>query len=270
MVNVWKEKGEGGGGVLLVVGGFPASSALGLQGVETAFVVQGITGEVGRSKQPVWRNSGPASPPHLEVHQIHPGSVFQNSPLKCGHFPEQEGEGNMSDWKPSHASSNGTEKSSVRKSLLPRQTRTSLYLSYSATVWPPGCSQQLMSCRSSPSIQDEPSAASALSPNENRPLLGTCWNVTPPLKYPQTVSHRVGVGVVWGGGVGWAGQHAALMSAAKPSVVNQIHLRATKMKVAAERLGSHSGSAADHICDQVIGRKLRPTLQSWEKRQKSL
>lgn len=72
-----------------------------------------------------------------------------------------------------------------------------------------------------------------------------------------------------GGGCGVGGQHSAL-SAAKPSVVNQIHLRATKMKVAAERLGSHSGSAADHICDQVIGRKLRPTLQSWEKRQQSL
>lgn len=58
-------------------GGIPASSALGLQGVERDFPVPGITGEIGRSKQLVWRKSGPVSPPHLEVHQIHPRSIFQ-------------------------------------------------------------------------------------------------------------------------------------------------------------------------------------------------
>lgn len=51
--------------------GPPVSSALGLQGVEEAFPVPGITGEIGRSKQIVWSQSGPVSGPHLEVHQIH-------------------------------------------------------------------------------------------------------------------------------------------------------------------------------------------------------
>lgn len=60
-----------------VWGGVPDSSALGLQGVVRAFPVPGIIGEIGRSKQLVWRKSGPVSPPHLEVHQIHPGSIFQ-------------------------------------------------------------------------------------------------------------------------------------------------------------------------------------------------
>lgn len=43
-------------------GGAPASSALGLQGVEAAYAVLGITGETGRSKQIVWSKSGPVSP----------------------------------------------------------------------------------------------------------------------------------------------------------------------------------------------------------------
>lgn len=59
-------------------GGVPASSALGLQGVETACPVPGITGEIGRSKQLFWGKSSSVSPPHLEVHQIHPGSIFQS------------------------------------------------------------------------------------------------------------------------------------------------------------------------------------------------
>lgn len=114
LLNVWKEikKGVGGWG-----GGSVPASALGLQGVETAFPVPGITGEIGRSKQLVWRKSGPVSAPHLEVHQIHPGSIFQTLtkigktfPVKYSHFPEKEGEGNMSDAKPSHAYWNGIGK----------------------------------------------------------------------------------------------------------------------------------------------------------------
>lgn len=89
----------------------------------------------------------------------------------------------MSDGKPSHADWNATGLYSVRKSHPPNKRSGLIELRYSAPLWPPrSCSQQLLSCRSAPSIQDEPSAASALSPNENRPLLGTCWNVTPPPK----------------------------------------------------------------------------------------
>lgn len=95
---------------------------------------------------------------------------------------KKEGEGNMSDGKPSHADWNGAGLYSVRKTPPRPPPRGGLIqLCHSAPPWPPrSCSQQLRSCRSAPRIQDEPSAASALSPNENRPLLGTCWNVPPP------------------------------------------------------------------------------------------
>lgn len=95
----------------------------------------------------------------------------------------------MSDGKPSHAYWNGIGKIfNENEAATPFKPRRTL-LSYSATPWSLrkhakllSCIQQLISsCRSSPSIQDEPSAASALSPNENWPLLGMRWNVTPRL-----------------------------------------------------------------------------------------
>lgn len=80
-----------------------------------------------------------------------------------------------------------------------------------------------------------------------------------------------------GGGSGAeSGQHEGLMKAAKLSVVNRIHLRTSLMEinVPAEHVRSHRASSsvtcADHVCDQAIGLKLRPTLQSWEKTHSSL
>lgn len=96
--------------------GIPASSALGLQGVEWAFPVPAITGEVGRSKQ---LSGGGLVRFHLLIGSpsvptwVHFPDLYQDWKTfrwKYSHFPEKEGEGNMPDGKPSHAYWNGIGK----------------------------------------------------------------------------------------------------------------------------------------------------------------